>query len=52
MDLEYSAGSSVNKVVCVLFVLRIRLFSVEQLVIEYRYGFMIIFQFYSMCEWL
>ena len=37
-DLEYSAGSGVNRVVCVLLVLRMRLFCVAQLVIVSKYG--------------
>ena len=37
-DLEYSAGSGVKRVVCVLFVLRMRLFCVAQSVMVSRYG--------------
>ena len=37
-DLEYSAGSGVNRVVWVLLVLRMRLFCVAHVVIELRYG--------------
>ena len=37
-DFEYSAGSGVKRVVCVLLVLRIRLFLVAQVVILSRYG--------------
>ena len=37
-DFEYSAGSGVKWVVCVLLVLRIRLFLVAQVAILSRYG--------------
>ena len=37
-DFEYSAGSGVKRVVCVLLVFRIRLFLVAQVVILSRYG--------------
>ena len=37
-DFECSAGSGVNRVVCVLLVLRIRLFLVAQVAILSRYG--------------
>ena len=37
-DLEYSAGSGVNRVVWVLLVLRMRLFCVAQSVMVSRYG--------------
>ena len=40
-DLEYSAGSGVSKVVCVLLVLRMR-FCAAQVVIGCRYGCMIV----------
>ena len=41
-DWEYSAGSDENKVACILFVLRMRLFCAAQEVIGSRYGCMII----------
>ena len=37
-DLEYSAGSGVNKVVWVLVVLSLRLLSIAQAEIVFRYG--------------
>ena len=37
-DFEYSARSGVNRVVCVLLVLRMRLFLVAQVVMVSRYG--------------
>ena len=42
-DLEYSAGSEVKRVVCVLFVLRTRLLCVAQLVMVSKYGCNIVY---------
>ena len=51
-DLEYSAGSGVNKVAWVLCVLSLRLLSIAQTVIVFRYGCRFFQQFCSLGVWL